>query len=87
MQIGFGFVVAIFCTSVFGGCSAVRINSHVSPDGANGYLRTYYSSLKSGGANSTDGTAIEQCKIQGSDVICKDLTVSHAESTPITKRP
>lgn len=69
------------------GCSAVRINSHVTSDGANGYLRTYYSSQKSGSGNRTDGTAIEQCKIQGSDVLCKDLNVAHLDDAPLMAQP
>lgn len=59
-------------------CSAVKYNNHVAPDGSNGYLRTYYSSNKLADKR-TDGTGIEQCKPQGSDVVCKDLNIIHAE--------
>lgn len=59
-------------------CTAVKYNNHVAPDGSNGYLRTYYSSAKSSDKR-TEGTGIEQCKPQGSDVICKDLNIIHAE--------
>ncbi|MBN8219705.1 MAG: hypothetical protein J0L53_02220 [Spirochaetes bacterium] len=68
------------------GCSAVKYNSHVGSDGANGYLRTYYSSAKASGRS--ESTGIEQCKIQGSDIICKDLNIVHAdEETPKGTEP
>lgn len=59
------------------GCSAVKYNSHVGSDGSNGYLRTYYSSAKTSGRS--ESTGIEQCKVQGSDIICKDLNIVHAD--------
>ncbi|HRP70335.1 MAG TPA: hypothetical protein PLY93_12445 [Turneriella sp.] len=59
----------------FGACTAVKYNAHVSPDGSNGFLRTYYSSEKEKAGGCSDGTGIEQCKIQGADVICKDLNI------------
>ncbi len=58
-------------------CSAVKYNSHVGSDGSNGYLRTYYSSAKASGRS--ESTGIEQCKTQGSDIICKDLNIIHAD--------
>jgi hypothetical protein len=58
-------------------CSAVKYNSHVGSDGSNGYLRTYYSSAKASGRS--ESTGIEQCKAQGSDIICKDLNIIHAD--------
>jgi len=67
------------------GCGAVKYNSHVGPDGASGYLRTYYSSAKSQVNDITDGTGIEQCKIQGSDVLCKDLQIIHVEAASAEK--
>lgn len=65
-------------------CGGVKYNSHVGPDGANGYLRTYYSSEKEKAHGRSDGTGIEQCKVQGSDVICKDLNIIHAEDAAVT---
>ncbi|MBS0618612.1 MAG: hypothetical protein JSR44_10520 [Spirochaetes bacterium] len=63
----------------------MKYNSHVGPDGTNGYLRTYYSSAKSQVNDVTDGTGIEQCKIQGSDVLCKDLQITHVEAASTEK--
>lgn len=57
------------------GCTAVKYNAHVGPDGSGGYLRTYYSSEKNRVHAHSDGTGIEQCKPQGSDVICRDLNI------------
>lgn len=58
-----------------GGCTAVKYNAHVGPDGSGGYLRTYYSSEKNRVHARSEGTGIEQCKVQGSDVMCRDLNI------------
>ena len=58
------------------GCSAVKYNIHVAPDGSNGFLRTYYSSEKEKFNSRSDGTGIEHCKVQGTETICKDLNIS-----------
>lgn len=56
-------------------CASVKYNSHVGSDGATGYLRTYYSSEKARVNRLSDGTGIEHCRVQGSDVLCRDLNV------------
>ncbi len=58
------------------GCRAVKYNAHVVSDGANGYLRTYYSPEKARVNPETEGTGIEHCKVQGSDILCTDLAIS-----------
>ncbi|MCX7632214.1 MAG: hypothetical protein N2Z22_02640 [Turneriella sp.] len=79
------------------GCTAVKYNSHVGPDGGGGYLRTYYSSEKYRVHHQGEGTGIEQCKIQGSDIVCRDLNIlieldttpkpEAAPSAPAAKTP
>lgn len=56
-------------------CASVKYNSHVGSDGVNGYLRTYYSSEKARVNALSNGTGIEHCKVQGSDVLCRDLHI------------
>lgn len=56
-------------------CASVKYNSHVGSDGATGYLRTYYASDKTKVNKLSDGTGIEHCKVQGSDVLCRDLNI------------
>lgn len=76
-------IVIAFSLFAFFHCASVKYNQHVAPDGTNGYLRTYYSTAKSDSNKRTDGTGIEQCKVQGSDVICKDLNVIHADDEAV----
>jgi len=68
------------------GCSAVKYNIHVAPDGSNGFLRTYYSSEKEKVNNRSDGTGIEHCKIQGTETICKDLNISLPVEKPAEEK-
>lgn len=65
-------------------CASVKYNSHVGSDGATGYLRTYYASDKTKVNKLSDGTGIEHCKVQGSDVLCRDLNIVLMPAIPAT---
>jgi len=78
-------VLALMPIALVSGCASVKYNSHVGSDSTTGYLRTYYASDKARVNSLSDGTGIEHCKVQGSDVICRDLNIVIVPEVPPTQ--